>query len=97
MKKLLLLLTTTTLLLTQVPLAQAQSTPGEVVKVDKAASRITIKHSGIKNLDVPAMTLAFRAREPKWLDGLNAGDRVRFDAEKADGGYTVTALVKAPG
>jgi len=67
---------------------------GEVVKVDAANSRITIKHGEIKHLDMPAMSMVFRVRDPKLLDGVAAGDRVRFVADKVDGNYTVTALQK---
>ncbi len=78
--------------------AQAQGTPnsGEVTKVDKAAARVTIKHQGVKNLDMPPMAMAFRVADGKLLEGLAPGDRVRFHAERIDGQFTVTALVKAP-
>lgn len=77
-------------------LAQTPTTAGEVTKLDKAGSRVTIKHGEIKNLDMPPMTMTFRAREPKLLDGLAVGDRVRFVVQRIDGQYTVTALSKAP-
>jgi Cu(I)/Ag(I) efflux system periplasmic protein CusF len=77
-------------------LAQAPTAGGEVAKVDKAASRITLKHSGIKNLDMPPMSMTFRVRDAKMLDDLAVGDRVRFVAERVDGQYTLTALSKAP-
>jgi len=35
-------------------------------------------------------------RDPRLLDGVAVGDRVRFTADKLDGNYTVTALTKAP-
>ncbi|WP_348753711.1 copper-binding protein [uncultured Aquincola sp.] len=38
------------------------------------------------------MTMVFRAREPLLLQGLKPGDRVRFRAEKVEGGYAVTAI-----
>jgi Cu/Ag efflux protein CusF len=77
-------------------LAQAPTAGGEVTKVDKAANRITLKHSGIKNLDMPPMTMAFRVRDPSVLSGVAVGDRVRFVADKVDGQYTVISLTKAP-
>jgi Cu(I)/Ag(I) efflux system periplasmic protein CusF len=77
-------------------LAQASTAAGEVAKIDKAASRVTLKHSGIKNLDMPPMSMIFRVRDPKMLDGVAVGDRVRFVAERVDGQYTLTALSKAP-
>ena len=63
-------------------------------KIDAAQGRVTLKHAEIKRLDMPPMTMVFRVRDPKMLDGLAVGDKVRFDAEKIDGQYTVTALKK---
>ena len=76
--------------------AQAATAGGEVAKIDKATGRLTLKHDGIKNLDMPPMLMAFRVRDPKMLDGLSVGDRVRFVAERVDGQYTVMSLSKAP-
>ena len=68
----------------------------EIRKVDRDAKKVTLKHGPIKNLDMPPMTMIFRVRDAKMLDGLAINDRVRFTAEKLDGQYTVTALAKAP-
>jgi Cu/Ag efflux protein CusF len=76
--------------------AQAPSVAGEVVKIDKPAGRLTLRHGEIKHLDVPAMTLTYKVRDPKQLDELAPGDRVRFMAERVDGQYTVTMVLKAP-
>jgi Cu/Ag efflux protein CusF len=76
--------------------AQGALVAGEVTKLDKATGRITLKHGEIKHLDMPPMTMVFRVREAKLLDGVAVGDRVRFSADKVDGQYTVTALSKAP-
>ena len=77
-------------------LAQTPSVDGEVTKIDLAQARVTLKHGEIKNLDMPPMTMVFRVANPKLLDRLAVGDKVRFAAEKVNGSYTVTALVKAP-
>ena len=77
-------------------MAQAPNAEGEVSKIDKPHARITLKHGGVKNLDMPPMTLVFRVRDPALLDPLAVGDKVRFAAEKAGGDYTITTLVKAP-
>ena len=73
----------------------ADMSEGEVRKVDKDAKKLTIKHGEIKNLDMPPMTMVFRVRDPKLLDGVAVGDKVRFAADKVDGQYVVTAIVKA--
>ena len=77
--------------------AQAQVTTvnGLVVKLDKPAGRITIRHGEIKSLDMPPMTLNWHA-EPHLLDDIAVGDRVRFVPARIDGQYTITALNKAP-
>ena len=74
--------------------AFAQSSDGEVTKIDKPTARITLKHGGVKNLDMPPMTMAFRVNDPKLLDNFAVGDKVRFSADKLNGNYTVTAIVK---
>jgi Cu(I)/Ag(I) efflux system periplasmic protein CusF len=76
--------------------AQAPASTAEVVKVDKEAGRITLKHNGIKALDVPPMSLVFRVSNPQMLNDVAAGDRVRFTAARVDGQYTLTAITKAP-
>jgi Cu/Ag efflux protein CusF len=77
-------------------LAQAPTVAGEVVKIDKPGARVTLKHAGIKHLDMPAMSVSFRVRDVKLLDDLVVGDRIRFVADRIDGQYTVTAISKAP-
>ena len=69
-------------------------TDGEVRKVDKDAGKITIRHGAIVNLDMPPMTMVFKVSDPTLLDTVQAGDQIRFAAEKLEGGYTVTLLQK---
>jgi len=76
--------------------AQTPTSAGEVTKLDKAGNRVTLKHGEIKNLDMPPMTMTFRVSDPKLLEGVAVGDRVRFVADRVEGQYTVTALTKAP-
>ena len=73
----------------------AQSTEAEVRKVDAAQGKLTLKHGEIRHLDMPPMTMVFRVSDPKLLDGLAVGDKLRVDIAKVDGQYTVTALRKA--
>jgi Cu/Ag efflux protein CusF len=74
--------------------AHAQAYEGEVRKIEKAQGRITLRHGELKGLDMPPMTMVFRVGNPALLDGLAVGDRVRFDAAKVAGNYTVTAISK---
>ncbi|RZT94988.1 copper-binding protein [Rivibacter subsaxonicus] len=74
--------------------ALAQTTDGEVRKVDKTQQRITLAHGEIKSLDLPAMTMAYRVKDPALLDGIQPGDKVKFSAEKINGQFTLTAIRK---
>jgi Cu/Ag efflux protein CusF len=76
--------------------AQTPDAEGEVTKVDTAAGRLTLRHSGVKSLDMPPMTMTFRVSDARLLQGVAAGDHVRFAARRLGGNYTVVALVKAP-
>ncbi|WP_059411789.1 copper-binding protein [Cupriavidus basilensis] len=78
--------------------AQAQTplTEGEIRKVDAAAGKLTIRHGPIVNLDMSAMTMIFRVRDPAMIGRVKEGDRVRFTVERVDGALTVTALEVAP-
>lgn len=74
----------------QVP--SAALAEGEVRKVDKAARKLTIKHGPIQSLDMPAMTMVYRVKDPAMLDKLKAGDKVKFEAQHLGNTYTVTRI-----
>jgi Cu/Ag efflux protein CusF len=74
---------------------QAALSDGEVRKVDKDAKKITIKHGPLANLDMPPMTMVFQVKEPAMLDQVKAGDKVKFQAEKIGGAFTVTKIEPA--
>ena len=74
------------------PSAAGPMAEGEVRKVDKAQSKITLKHGEIKSLDMPPMTMVFQVKDKAWLDRLQPGDKVRFSAINESGRYTVTAI-----
>jgi len=44
---------------------------------------------------MPAMTMVFKVADPKMLDGLKEGDKVKFTAENVNGALTVTAIEAA--
>ena len=72
--------------------AAALTTDGEVRKVDKAQGKVTLKHGPIPNLDMPGMTMVFKAADPRMLDAVKQGDKVRFAADNVNGALTVTAI-----
>lgn len=84
---------TLALLLLALP-AAAQSVSGTVTKVDEPQGKLTINHGAIKNLDMDAMTMVFRAADPAMLKDLKAGDKIKFDADRVNGQLTVTKMQK---
>ena len=70
-------------------------TQGEVRKVDTAEGKVTLRHGRIENLDMPGMTMVFQATDPKLLNGLKEGDKVRFLAGLANGALTVSTIERA--
>ena len=79
-----------------VPAATAQAplpeVEGEIRKVDAQAGKLTIRHGPIGNLDMGAMTMIFRVRDPAMLTQVQAGDKVQFTVDRIDGLLTVTSL-----
>lgn len=78
--------------------AQAQALPisGTVTKIDEGAGKITLRHGPIRKLDMEEpMTMVFRAQTPDLLTQVKPGDKVRFDAERVNGQFTVTGIEKA--
>jgi len=72
--------------------AAAAMSDGEVRKVDKDQGKVTMRHGPIANLDMPAMTMVFKVADPKMLDTVKEGDKVKFTADRVNGAITVTAI-----
>lgn len=70
--------------------ADKKLTAGEVRKIDAEQGKLTIKHAAIDNLQMPAMTMVFKADKPELLKDLKAGDKIRFRAESVAGAFVVT-------
>ena len=73
----------------------AEMTNGQVTKVDQSAGKITIKHEAIKKFDMSeGMTMVFRAQDPALLKAVKAGDKIKFEADKVNGQFTVVKIEK---
>ncbi|MGE5781115.1 MAG: copper-binding protein [Hyphomicrobiales bacterium] len=83
-------------MLANVTVAQAPMVNGQVTKIDESAGKITLKHGPIKKLDMnEGMTMVFRVQDPVMLKQVKVGDKVRFDADRINGQFTVTRIEKA--
>lgn len=77
------------------PATAMPQSDGEVRRIDREQGKVTLRHGPLENLDMPAMTMVFKAADPRLLEGLREGDKVRFTAEKVDGVFTLTAIQAA--
>lgn len=73
-----------------VPLAD-----GVIKKVDVPAGKVTIAHGLIANLDMPPMTMRFKAESPEILKAWKEGDKIRFRAVENKGVLTVISIEAA--
>ena len=73
----------------------ASGISAKVEKVDESADKVTLDHAAIPGLDMPAMTMVYKVRDPKMLKSVKAGDKVKFNIEKINGQLTVTKIDKA--
>jgi len=78
--------------------AQADQTVlsvGVVKKIDKVNAKLTIAHGPLQNLQMPAMTMSFKLKNPAWADSVKLGDKVNFLAEDNKGELLIVRLEPA--
>lgn len=75
-----------------VSIKNTELSKGEILKVDSAQIKLTIKHGELKNLNMPGMTMIFRLKDSAWINQYKAGDKIRFLAEKKNGNLIVTHI-----
>jgi Cu(I)/Ag(I) efflux system periplasmic protein CusF len=95
MRKSMVMLATAVGLAAGATVAYAQMVDGEVTKVDESAGKITIKHGPMKKFDMEdGMTMVFRANDPAILKQVKPGDKIKFEAGKVNGQFTVMKVEK---
>lgn len=67
---------------------------GEVRRINEAEGKVTLRHGPLPNLDMPAMTMVFTAKDPAILKGIKVGEKVNFVAESASGVFYVLEISK---
>lgn len=75
--------------------AQADLIDGQVTKIDESASKITLRHGPMKKFDLEdGHTMVFRAQDPAILKQVKVGDKVKFEADRVNGQFTVMKIDK---
>ena len=72
--------------------AQSHRASGVVKSVDAAKGSVTIAHGPVETLKWPAMTMSFRAKDKKLLQGLKAGQKIDFEFVQEGKAYVVTRV-----
>ena len=71
--------------------ADIEYTTGTIKKIDAKAGKVTIIHGPLINLDMPAMTMVFRADEAT-IANMSEGQDIEFVADRVKGKLTVTQM-----
>jgi Cu/Ag efflux protein CusF len=75
--------------------ATTEPADGEVRRVDKARGTVLMRHGEIKSLNMGAMTMSFKLKDPAMAADLKEGDKVRFTAEQKGDDLVITSIRKA--
>jgi uncharacterized cupredoxin-like copper-binding protein len=75
----------------QMAQADVEYSTGQVKKIDRKTGKVTIIHGPLVNLDMPAMTMVFRADEAL-IANMSEGQDIEFMADRVKGKLTVTKL-----
>src|SRR3546814_4293441 len=67
---------------------------GIVRKVDQQTGMVTIEHGELKNVGMPPMTMAYKAKDLAMVQQAKEGEKVRFHLENLNGTYVITTLEK---
>ncbi len=76
--------------------AQSDLVDGQVTRVDEGAGKITIRHGPLRKFDMDeGHTMVFRVADPAMLKQVKAGDKIKFEADRVNGQFTVMKLQRA--
>jgi Cu(I)/Ag(I) efflux system protein CusF len=71
-------------------------TDAVVKKVDASTGMVTIQHGALTNVGMPAMTMAFKAKNAAMLKQAKEGEQVKVRVESVNGTMTIVKLVPGP-
>jgi len=71
--------------------ADVKYSAGTIKKINAKAGKVTIIHGPLINLDMPAMTMVFRADEAM-IANISVGQDIMFIADRVNGKLTVIKM-----
>jgi Cu(I)/Ag(I) efflux system protein CusF len=72
--------------------ASAHKATGVVRSVDAKNGTVTLAHDPVASMKWPAMTMAFKADDPKLVQGLTTGQKVEFEFTQRGKDYVLTSI-----
>ena len=72
--------------------ATSSDAHGFIKSIRPKHSKIVIAHSPIDKYGMPAMSMVFKVKDPKMLEGIKKGQEISFDVDNTDAGFVVTRI-----
>jgi Cu(I)/Ag(I) efflux system periplasmic protein CusF len=69
-------------------------TDAVVKHIDAASGMVTLKHGALTNVGMPAMTMAFKAKDAAMVNSVKEGDNVKVRVENVGGTLTIVKMAK---
>jgi Cu(I)/Ag(I) efflux system protein CusF len=69
-------------------------TDAVVRKVDPSTGMVTLQHGELKNIGMPAMTMAYKAKDAAMVQQAKEGEKVKVRVENVNGTLTIVKLLK---
>ncbi len=66
----------------------------EIKAIDHDKAKLMLKHEAIRKFNMNGMTMGFRVADPKQIEALAVGDKVRFIPDRVNGQYVITKIEK---
>jgi len=65
-----------------------------VLRIDREAQRVRLRHGPIPKFEMPGMTMLFRVADPALLDAVTVGETVGFRVEQRGQAFVVTDWIR---
>jgi Cu/Ag efflux protein CusF len=69
-------------------------TDAVIRKVDPSTGMVTLQHGELKNIDMAAMTMAYKAKDASMVKKAREGEKVKVRVESVNGTLTIVKMEK---
>ncbi len=69
-------------------------TDAVIRKVDPSTGMVTLQHGELKNIDMAAMTMAYKAKDASMIKKAREGEKVKVRVESVNGTLTIVKMEK---